>query len=225
MRSRSSFLEALTASLALPRTGLRPSGAVLRELAGRSVVLWVHAMGSYLRARGASAIHGYPVCPTGRREQRVLSGVKDGRLHRNWINRSMSACITRRATRPSAGASPAGSWVVPRRWAGGWESPAARLLLEQSVCGAGVTSWSTARPRCANLRPAPSQRAPPISQAHPALNPHVHPPPRVRVSESRLPARRQVLASPRPITPRPPAPPALAGPPLADRHHPHRQAP
>ena len=61
------------------------------ERAGEASWCWVHAMGSYLRARGASAIHGYPVCPTGRREQRVLSGVKDGRLHRNWINRSMSA--------------------------------------------------------------------------------------------------------------------------------------
>ena len=93
------------------------------ERAGEASWCWVHAMGAYLRARGASAIHGYPVCPTGRREQRVLSGVKDGRLHINWINRSMSACITRRATRPSAGASPAGSWVVPRRWAGGWVVP------------------------------------------------------------------------------------------------------
>ena len=61
------------------------------ERAGEASWCWVHAMGAYLRARGASAIHGYPVCPTGRREQRVLSGVKDGRLHRNWINRSMSA--------------------------------------------------------------------------------------------------------------------------------------
>eukprot|EP00964_Phaeocystis_antarctica_P047974 scaffold27784_cov66-Phaeocystis_antarctica.AAC.9 len=117
-------------------------------------------------------------------------GVKDGPGPRNWINRSMSAWFTRRATRPSAGASPAGSWVVPRRWAGGWESPAARLLLEQTVRLAGGASWSSARPRCASVRPAPSQRVPPISQAHPTLNPHVHLPPQVRVSESRLPARR-----------------------------------
>ena len=103
---------------------------------------------------------------------------------------------------------------------------------------AGVASWSSARPRCASLRPAPSQRVPPISQAHPTLNPHVHLPPQVRVSESRLPARRQVLAArgrrpPRPPPRPPPRRTAAGGPPSPSppgammghrrfRHHPRR---
>ena len=103
---------------------------------------------------------------------------------------------------------------------------------------AGGVSWSSARPRCASLRPAPSQRVPPISQAHSTLNPHVHLPPQVRVSESRLPARRQVLAArgrrpPRPPPRPPPRRTAAGGPPSPSppgammghrclRHHPRR---
>ena len=38
----------------------------------------MHAMGAYLRAHGASAIYGCPVCHTGRCEQWTSYGVKDG---------------------------------------------------------------------------------------------------------------------------------------------------
>eukprot|EP00964_Phaeocystis_antarctica_P103158 scaffold68462_cov30-Phaeocystis_antarctica.AAC.1 len=49
------------------------------EGAGEVSWCWVHAMSSHLRAHGA--IHGCPVCRTGRREQWSSCGVVDGRQH------------------------------------------------------------------------------------------------------------------------------------------------
>ena len=208
------------------------------ERAGEASWCRVHAMGAYLRAHGASAIYGCPVCHTGRCEQWTSCGVKDGRWHPE-----LDLPVDERVIHPP------GHTALRRRIAGGvLGSPQAvggRLGVSRrpvaaraDVRLAGGVSWSSARPRCASLRPAPSQRVPPISQAHPALNPHVHLPPQVRVSESRLPARRQVLAARGRSHPAPPpAPPprrtAAGGPPSPSppgavmghrrlRHHPRR---
>ena len=166
------------------------------ERAGEASWCWVHAMSSHLRAHSASPIHGCPVCRTGRREQWFCCDVEDGRRHPE-----LDLPVDERVIHPP------GHTALCRRIAGGvLGSPQAvggRLgvsrrpvpVRSDSHLPAGVASWSSARPRCANLRPAPTQCVPPTSQAHLALNPHVQPPPRVLVSESRLPARRQVLAA------------------------------
>ena len=166
------------------------------ERAGEASWCRVHAMGAYLRAHGASAIYGCPVCHTGRCEQWTSYGVKDGPGPSET-----GSTVDERVIHPP------GHTALRRRIAGGvLGSPQAvggRLgvsrrpvpVRSDSHLPAGVASWSSARPRCANLRPAATQRVPPTSQAHLALNSHVQPPPRVLVSESRLPARRQVLAA------------------------------
>ena len=209
------------------------------ERAGEASWCWVHAMSSHLRAHSASPIYGCPVCRTGRREQWSSCDVKDGQRHPE-----LDLPVDERVIHPP------GHTALRRRIAGGvLGSPQAvggRLgvsrrpvpVRSDSHLPAGVASWSSARPRCANLRPAPTQRVPPTSQAHLALNPHVQPPPRVLVSESRLLARRQVLAARRrsPHAPPPRPPPrrtAAGGPPSPSppdavmghrrlRHHPHR---
>ena len=166
------------------------------ERAGEASWCSVHAMSSHLRAHSASPIYGCPVCRTGRREQWSSCDVKDGQRHPE-----LDLPVDERVIHPP------GHTALRRRIAGGvLGSPQAvggRLgvsrrpvpVRSDSHLPAGVASWSSARPRCANLRPAPTQRVPPTSQAHLALNSHVQPPPRVLVSESRLPARRQVLAA------------------------------
>ena len=164
--------------------------------AGDAPWCWMHAMSSHLRAHSASPIYGCPVCRTGRREQWSSCDVKDGQRHPE-----LDLPVDERVIHPP------GHTALRRRIAGGvLGSPQAvggRLgvsrrpvpVRSDSHLPAGVASWSSARPRCANLRPAATQRVPPTSQAHLALNSHVQPPPRVLVSESRLPARRQVLAA------------------------------
>ena len=139
---------------------------------------------------------GSPVRRTGRREQWSSYGVKDGLRHQKLdqpvdervIHSPGHTTLCRRIAGGVLGSSQAvgGRLGVSRR-------PVAVRSRYSFV--AGVASWSSARPWCANLRPAPTQRVPSTSQAHPALNPHVYPPPRVLVSESRLSARRQVLTA------------------------------
>ena len=101
------------------------------------------------------------ICRTGRREQWSSCGVKDGRRRPDQIYRSMSAWSTHRATRPSAGASPAGSWVVPRRWAGGWESPAARFLFDLTViCRRALQAGRQLGPGAPTCAPQPPSACP-----------------------------------------------------------------
>ena len=220
-----------------PRTDLRLFGALV-ERAGEASWCRAHAMGSYLWAHGASAIYGGPVCHTGRCEQWTSCGVKDGRWHPE-LDLPVDERVIHPPDHTALRRHIAGGVLGSPQAVGGRLGVSRRPVAARAdVRLAGGVSWSSARPRCASLRPAPSQRVPPISQAHSALNPHVHLPPQVRVSESRLPARRQVLAARGRSHPAPPpAPPprrtAAGGPPSPSppgavmghrrlRHHPRR---
>ena len=178
-----------------PRTDLRLFGALV-ERAGEASWCRAHAMGSYLWAHGASAIYGGPVCHTGRCEQWTSCGVKDGRWHPE-LDLPVDERVIHPPDHTALRRHIAGGVLGSPQAVGGRLGVSRRPVpvRSDSHLPAGVASWSSARPRRANLRPAPTQCVPPTSQAHLALNSHVQPPPRVLVSESRLPARRQVLAA------------------------------
>ena len=183
MRSRSSFLEALTASLALPRTGLRPSGAVLRELArlrGAGCTPWVHTFGPTVRRRFMAT----PFSPQ-------VAGVKDGPTAQK-----LDQPVDERVNHPP------GHTALRRRIAGGvLGSPQAvggrlgvsrRPVAARAECLWGgrcklVDSSAPVRQLAPRTQPARAPNQPGTSRTQPARSP-ASPRPCVRVPAPRAPA-------------------------------------
>jgi len=196
------------------------------ERAGEASWCRVHAMGAYLRAHGASAIYGCPVCHTGRCEQWTSYGVKDGPGPSET-----GSTVDERVIHPP------GHTALRRRIAGGvLGSPQAvggrlgvsrRPVAARADCPFGgrcklVVSSAPVRQLAPRTQPARAPNQPGTSRTQPARSP-ASPSACVRVPAPRAPAG---FGSPRPTPPAPPPrAPRLARRPLADRRHPHRQAP
>ena len=192
------------------------------ERAGEASWCRVHAMGAYLRAHGASAIYGCPVCHTGRCEQWTSCGVKDGPGPEK-----LDQPVDERVIHPP------GHTALRRRIAGGvLGSPQAvggrlgvsrRPVAARADCPFGgrcklVVSSAPVRQLAPRTQPARAPNQPGTSHTQPARSP-ASPSACVRVPAPRAPAG---FGSPRPLTRAPRAPPVFAGPPLAERRHPHR---
>ena len=210
----------------------------LSERAGEASWCWVHAMGSHLRADGAPAIHGNPVFPTGRCEQRVLSGVKDGPTAQK-LDQPVDERVNHPPGHTALRRHIAGGVLGSPQAVGGRLGVSRRPVAARAECLWGgrsklVDSSAPVRQLAPRTQPARAPNKPGTSRTQPARSP-ASPRPCVRVPAPRAPAG---FGEPEPDNPAPPRAPsprrtAAGGPPspspsgamMGDhrlRHHPRR---
>ena len=185
-------------------------------------------MGSYLWAHGASAIYGGPVCHTGRCEQWTSCGVKDGRWHPE-----LDLPVDERVIHPPdhtalrrhiAGGGLGSPQAVGGRLGVSRRPVAARADVRLAGCKLVVSSAQVRQlaPACA---PHPASACPQSARHIPHSTRTFTCLPKCVCPSPGSPRAGRFWQPEADLPPRPPPRPRLAGPPLADRRHPHRQAP
>jgi hypothetical protein len=163
----------------------------LSERAGEASWCLVHAMGSHLRADGAPAIHGNPVSPTGRCEQRVLSGVKDGPTAQK-LDQPVDERVNHPPGHTALRRHIAGGVLGSPQAVGGRLGVSRRPVAARAECLWGgrsklVDSSAPVRQLAPRTQPARAPNKPGTSRTQPARSP-ASPRPCVRVPAPRAPA-------------------------------------